>query len=76
MQCPPHFRASRMARGHGLLCSGSEMAAPLPEPPDSKKIRQVIQRYIDRPLLVGGRKFHLRVYLLCVGALEGAGGSR
>ena len=30
----------------------------------------VIQRYIAAPLLVGGRKFHLRAYLLCVGALE------
>ena len=27
-------------------------------------------RYIQRPLLVGGRKFHLRAYLLCVGALD------
>jgi len=30
----------------------------------------VLQRYIHRPLLVSGRKFHLRVYALAVGALS------
>eukprot|EP00605_Chrysophyceae_sp_TOSAG23-4_P001153 GSChrysophyteH1.ASY1.ANO1.1260.1 assembled CDS len=30
----------------------------------------VLQRYIERPLLVRGYKFHLRVYILCVGALK------
>ena len=30
----------------------------------------VLQRYIERPLLVNGYKFHLRVYILCVGALK------
>jgi hypothetical protein len=29
----------------------------------------VIQRYIHRPLLVNGRKFHLRTYALAVGAM-------
>ncbi|QDZ20185.1 tubulin--tyrosine ligase [Chloropicon primus] len=28
----------------------------------------VVQRYVDRPLLVGGKKFHVRVYVLAVGA--------
>ena len=27
-------------------------------------------RYIDRPLLVTGRKFHIRAYVLCVGSLS------
>ena len=30
----------------------------------------VVQRYVDRPLLVDNRKFHLRVYVLCVGRLK------
>jgi tubulin---tyrosine ligase len=31
----------------------------------------VLQRYIDPPLLVDGRKFHLRAYVLATGALRG-----
>ena len=27
------------------------------------------RRYIDKPLLVGSRKFHIRAYVLCVGSL-------
>lgn len=30
----------------------------------------VLQRYIAQPLLLGGHKFHVRVYILCVGALR------
>lgn len=29
-----------------------------------------VRRYIDRPLLVGGRKFHVRAYALCVASLN------
>ena len=30
----------------------------------------VVQRYVRHPLVVDSRKFHVRVYVLCVGALE------
>ena len=40
----------------------------LEEVPDIRE--WVLQRYIERPLLLSGHKFHLRVYVLCVGALQ------
>eukprot|EP01049_Picozoa_sp_SAG25_P016177 SAG25_NODE_3597_length_1028_cov_0.846071_2_plen_54_part_00 len=30
----------------------------------------MVQRYVRRPMLVDGRKFHLRVYVLAVGRLS------
>ncbi len=27
-------------------------------------------RYVERPLLVSGRKFHIRTYVLCLGSLS------
>ena len=30
----------------------------------------VLQRYIEKPLLLRGHKFHIRTYVLCVGALK------
>ena len=30
----------------------------------------VLQRYVTRPVLLDGHKFHLRVYVLCIGALR------
>ena len=27
-------------------------------------------RYIDDPLLIGGKKFHVRTYVLCIGSLR------
>eukprot|EP01041_Mallomonas_annulata_P002181 gene2181-4242_t len=38
---------------------------------DVTDIREwVLQKYISNPLLVNGHKFHLRVYILCIGGLK------
>ena len=49
-------------------CAG--LRAALEAAPDLRE--WVVQRYVDRPLLVQGRKFHIRAYALCVGEV-GAG---
>ena len=36
---------------------------------DSDVREWIVSRYVDRPLLVGGRKFHIRAYVLAVGAI-------
>lgn len=38
---------------------------------DASDIREwVLQRYIPQPLLINGHKFHIRTYILCIGALR------
>jgi len=46
-------------------------AAVLDALEEKEDVREwVLQRYIERPMLCNGHKFHLRVYVLCVGALR------
>lgn len=45
-----------------------ELLDALEETPDIRE--WVLQRYVERPLLVQGHKFHLRVYIICIGALK------
>ena len=41
------------------------------EAPDcGKGLCCMLRRYIERPLLVSGRKFHIRAYVLCFGSLS------
>jgi hypothetical protein len=51
-----------------LVNSWDSLLNALEASPDIKE--WVLQRYVSNPLLIGGHKFHLRVYVLCVGALR------
>lgn len=57
--------ASR-SQGKGIFLVQSLGAVSKWVPENSGQVEPyVIQRYIDRPLLLGGKKFDLRLYLLC-----------
>ena len=52
-----------------LIQDWDDVLDALEETPDLRE--WVLQRYVAKPLLVrGGHKFHLRVYILCVGAIR------
>jgi tubulin--tyrosine ligase len=57
-----------MCKTVALVRNWEELLDTLEEVPDMRE--WVLQRYLDRPLLINGHKFHLRVYVLCVGALK------
>ena len=46
----------------------TQLRAAISAAPDLRE--WVLQRFVDDPMLIDGRKFHLRVYALCVGDLE------
>lgn len=57
-------------QGHSICIFDrvSMLAAAVEEADEMRE--WVIQEYIHPPLLVHGRKFHLRVYALCIGSLR------
>jgi len=46
----------------------SDLVSLLEEYPEVRE--WVVQRYIHPPLLIRGRKFHIRTYVLCTGDLD------
>ena len=56
---------TNQAQGIAVARSRAEVRQSLAASPDLRE--WVLQRYVQRPLLVDGRKFHLRVYVLAVG---------
>lgn len=54
--------------GINILYTYEELFDYCLEEPDIRE--WVLQRYVDRPLLLRGRKFHIRAYALAVGAVK------
>ncbi len=61
---------TNQARGILVFNQLETLTAALREEGADEVREWVLQRYIHRPLLVDGRKFHLRMYALAVGALS------
>ena len=66
----PRVEPSLAWQGAGItiIDSCTALRAALEAAPELRE--WVVQRYIDRPLLVDGRKFHIRAYALCVGKVR------
>ena len=57
-----------MMRNEDSIKARSTGAAALAAQPNMRE--WVVQRYVDPPALLGGRKWHARVYALAVGAVD------
>jgi hypothetical protein len=64
------LKPSTSNKGEGIILvyCFEQVVAHLEENCDDRE--WVLQRYLANPMLLGGRKFHIRAYVLCVGAIK------